>query len=537
MEQKLDFKLLAIIVGGLLFTFLFWMERLALNLLLYSVFICIALLFDKGILKSRKLFTSGALHLLAGALVVYNQSVLTVFTWYISLAVFVGFAHAQLIRSVFTAIISFLMQLFTSPFNLIQRLINIRIGNFSLKPLGKPIKYVVLPILVLLLFTALYSNANEVFAQYLSRLTDGLSAFFTHIYNFFFADLSIERVVHVIIGLLFTAAILLGLKGNGVEALELKCKEQLIRNRKRNKNTFVYEFADLFLGSFIKRKMALKTENIIGILCFAMLNLLLLFLNLIDLSTLWLNTQSASAAHYATELHDGTNILIFSIVLAMIVILYFFNGNLNFYRKNKTLKLLAFIWIVQNTFLVLSVGLRDYNYVLMYGLTYKRIGVAIFLMLCTVGLITVYLKVAQRKTFFFLCKANGMVWYALLFVCCFANWDVFIVEYNLKNQKASGIDVNHLTDLSDKTLPLLDQNRKLLYSALEHSEFWPFAIDTAANSTTQTTPTEKLTQQQEAELAFNKRLDQRIADFKERYTNTTWLSWNYRDWQTHQYFQ
>lgn len=537
MRQKLDFKLLTILTGGLVFTFLFWEEKLALNLLLYSAFILAALLLDQEIRKSAKLWALAALHVLAGILVVYNLSGVSVVTWYISLAVLVGFAHAQLIRSVFTAIISFLMQLFVSPFNLIQRLINVRIGNFSLKPLGKPIKYVVLPIAMLVLFTALYSNANEVFAKYLNQFTTGISVFFTSIYDFFLADLSFGRIMHVLFGILFTTAVLLGLKGNGVEKLELRCKEQLLRNRKRNKLGFGHELADLFFGSFIKRKMALKTENIVGVLCFVLLNLLLLFLNLIDLSTVWLATQTESATSYASALHDGTGTLIFSIVLAMVIILYFFNGNLNFYRKNKILKLLAIIWIAQNTFLVLSVWLRDYNYIVMYGLTYKRIGVAVFLLLCTIGLVTVYLKVTRQKTFFFLFKANGLAWYLLLFVCGFVNWDVFIVAHNLKNQKAGNIDIDHLSELSDHTLPLLNQNRKLLYASLKNSQYWPSAIDARSSDTTQTDSlTTSLTEQEKAELAFNKRLDGRIKSFKDRYDTTTWLSWNYRDWQTHQYF-
>lgn len=537
MKQKLDFKLLAIFLGGLLFTLLFWMEKLALNLLLYSVFIGIALLLDKGIPKTRKFFAFGSLHLLAGLLVVYNQSVLALFAWYISLAVFVGFAHAQLIRGVFTAMASSLAQLLASPVGLIQRLLSIRIGNFSLQPLVKPIKYIILPLLVLLLFTALYSSANEVFAHYLKQFTGSLSAFFTSIYNFFFANLNFERVIHIIIGLLLTTGILIGWKRNGLEALELKCKEQLIRNRKRKKGTFYAELTDLFLGGFIKKKMALKTENIIGILCFGLLNLLLLFLNLIDLDTLWLNPQNATATGYASELHDGTGALIFSIVLAMTIILYFFNGNLNFYRKNRFLKLLAITWIIQNSLLVLSVGLRDYNYIVMYGLTYKRIGVAVFLVLCSMGLATVYIKVARQKTFFFLFRANGMAWYLLLLASSLINWDVLIVKYNVEHQKAADIDIDHLIYLSDKTLPLLDQNRKLLYGSLTNSEFWPFAIDTAQNDTVYTKQAEQLSQQEAATLAFNKRLDSRIANFKKCHAKTTWLSWNYRDWQTQQYFK
>jgi hypothetical protein len=258
----------------------------------------------------------------------------------------------------------------------------------------------------------------------------------------------------------------------------------------------------------------------------------LLSLNIIDIVTLWLGKNiELTGANYSNALHDGTNALILSIVMAMAVIVYFFRGNLNFYSKNKTIRLLAYLWIFQNIFLVCSVLLRDYHYVSALGLTYKRIGVLVFLLLCTIGLITVYIKVAQQKTFFYLCKINGFIWYILLLVFGFVNWDVFIVGYNINNRDSITLDLDHLTEMSDKTLPLLNKNKFELRKYLHSSNYaYKRGSDTTNLSNKPIAPTDT-----EQIQAFETDLNQRNNTFKTKYNETSWLSWNYRDWQTMQF--
>ncbi|TKC06600.1 DUF4173 domain-containing protein [Pedobacter polaris] len=544
MKKQIDLQIIATLIGGLLFNYLFWLEQLALNLLLYSVFIIIMFLVNGEIEKSKKLFLYGFSHLLAALLVVYNQSALTVITYYISLVVFVGFAHAQLIRSVFTALLAAFLQIVSSPVNLIKRLATIKIGNFSIEPLLKKIKYIIIPIIVIVLFSIVYSIANPVFSNYLEMFTTSIGNFIFDIFTFFFGDLSIARFLHIILGILFTAGILISFKNKSLQNAELTLTEKLIRKR-RNKMlpSFGSELKGIFSGSLVNKKMGLKTENIIGIISFTALNLLLLFLNGIDISTLWLGSANTN---YSAELHEGTNALIFSIVMAMMVILYFFSGNINFFSKNKTIRLLAYIWIIQNAFLVSSVFLRDYNYIDMHGLTYKRIGVIIFLLLCTIGLLTVYIKVAKQKTFFYLCKINGLVWYLLLLVFGFVNWDVFIVNYNINNRNNIVLDLDHLLDMSDKTLPLLDKNRALLKKYVHQSsyatrgyDYEEVVADTAAVAQLETpidTVQLNIENKKRQLKNFDDDLNGRIERFNEQYAQTSWLSWNYRDWQTRKYF-
>lgn len=236
--------------------------------------------------------------------------------------------------------------------------------------------------------------------------------------------------------------------------------------------------------------------------------------------------------------------------MAMLVIIYFFSGNINFYSKNKALKILAYAWIIQNTFLVFSVLIRDYHYINLSGLTYKRIGVLVFLILCIIGLFTVYIKVAQQKTLFYLLKVNGQIWYVLFIIFGVVNWDTLIVNYNINSRNRIALDVEHLMEMSDKTLPILDENRSLLntyvakstydYDKKTESVAKAVAI-TPAESTTAKPPIDTLKLQRETEQkkieAFNRSLDFRISSFKKEQLNISWLSWNYRDWQSANYFE
>lgn len=531
--MKNQLNLIATLLGGLLFNYLFWMEGLALNLLLYAVFLLITVIINENAIKDKKVIYFGASHFTAAILVVYLNTDLSIIAYYISLFVWMGFVHSPVLRSVLAALITMLIKLVSSPIILIMNIANLKIGKFSLKPILKPIKYIVIPSIAILFFSLLYSIANPIFEKYVVITFTSTAQFFENIFSFLFADLSFDRFMHIILGILFTGGLLLKLKMDWFNEKELSFKENLARVRTaKTKPSFIKEIVSFFFGSIIHKKMALKSENIIGIVSFAGLNLLLLALNSIDIATLWLGkTVNKVGINYSEELHAGTNVLIVSIFLAMFIIIYFFSGNLNFYRKNKAIRTLALIWIFQNAFLVLSVLLRDYHYIIMHGLTYKRIGVLVFLTLCTIGLTTVYQKVTQLKSLFYLFKTNSIVWYMMLIGLTFINWDVLIVNYNIKNRNSIDFDLDHTLSLSNRTLAIVDQNKAILQNYLPQSEY-KYKAETALEADTNVTTA--IVKQTQINL-FEQDLQKRIDRFKSRQQNQTWLSWNYQDWRTLQY--
>jgi len=506
---------LSVLLGGLLFTFLFWKERLALNLLIYSIYLLAITFINPDVVKSAKLKIYGLAHFLAAILVVVNNSDLSVATYYISLLLFIGFSHNQQIRTIFTAFLASILQMITVPFNAVQNLSKISIGNFNLKPVFKLIKYIFIPVIAVIFFACLYSAANDVFAHYAESVLTTIGQFFEDILHFFFKDLSIGRIIHFCFGLALTGGLLLAFFDKSLEKAELKCKEKLVRiRRKLGQKTIWYHIVETFSGNLLTRKMALKTEYIIGVISFVALNLLLLLLNVIDITTLWFGYKPSG--NFSGALHQGTNTLIFSIVMAMAVILYFFRGNLNFYRKSKTLRALAFTWMIQNFILIISVFIRDGYYIEFHGLTHKRIGVLVFAILCIIGLATVYLKVAKQKTIFYLFKVNGNIWFALLLAFSTVNWDVFIVKYNIKHVDAVAIDPYYLISLSEKTLPFLDKNRSKIHPSTNNDS--------------------EVAKVDRPEEALMRKLDERIGYFKERYEKSGWLSWNLQDWHAAEYF-
>lgn len=509
MKKQIDLQLLATLGGGILFNFLFWRERLALNLLLYSIFILLMVFINKETVKQKKMDVFGLSHLLAAVLVVYNHSYLTLITWYLSLAIFIGFAYLTSLRSIFTAIYATIVQILYAPVNTAVRIGKIKIGGYSGKPLMRSMKYVVVPILLVVVFATFYSNANSTFDKYLGLLFSHIGDFFVDCLNFIFGDLSFVRFLHLLLGILATAALLLKYPNQSILNWEAAISEKLFRIRRKKEPTNPSQNYSFNQPAPPKRNiLGLKVENLIGIISFSALNILILMLNVIDISTVWFASPvKSSHINYSTELHDGTNALIGSILAAMAVILFFFRGNLNFYRKNRVIVMLSYIWIIQNTLLVGAVFLRDFNYIAAHGLTYKRIGVIVFLICCLIGLFTVYIKVVKQKTLFYLVKTNGLVWYILLLAASFFNWDTLIVKYNIDNRDSITVNVNYLLQFSDQTLPVLTQNLPVL-EKLNNS------ADPAADTELQ------------------RSLAAKILRFRQKQEDGSWLSWNFRDWQT-----
>jgi hypothetical protein len=83
--------------------------------------------------------------------------------------------------------------------------------------------------------------------------------------------------------------------------------------------------------------------------------------------------------------------------MAILVIMFYFKSDFNFDPKAGLMKILAKIWIFLNAVLVLSAAVKNYEYIISYGFTYKRLGVFAFLLLSLVGLALTFLKIQKKK--------------------------------------------------------------------------------------------------------------------------------------------
>ncbi|CAI8932713.1 DUF4153 domain-containing protein [Chryseobacterium sp. IT-36CA2] len=195
----------------------------------------------------------------------------------------------------------------------------------------------------------------------------------------------------------------------------------------------------------------LDAERMSGVISFALLNILLIFF-IITYNYEQFYEAVKTPVQLSEETHERVNAVIMSIVMAILVIMFYFKSGFNFDPKAGLLKILAKIWIFLNAILVVSAALKNYEYIVNYAFTYKRLGVFAFLLLSLVGLTLTFIKIQKQKRNIFL--VNTMIWYfyATILVCSYINWGGFITSQNMKRKDFA---VNyHLTSInfSEKAL-------------------------------------------------------------------------------------
>lgn len=177
----------------------------------------------------------------------------------------------------------------------------------------------------------------------------------------------------------------------------------------------------------------LDAERTSGVISFICLNILLVFF-IITYNYEQFYEVSKTPVQLSEETHERVNAVIMSIVMAVMVIMFYFKSGFNFDPKAKLMKMLARIWIILNAILVLSAALKNYEYIITYGFTYKRLGVFAFLLLALIGLALTFIKIQKQKRNAFL--FNGMTWYfyGTILACSYVNWGGIITSQNMKRK-------------------------------------------------------------------------------------------------------
>lgn len=293
----------------------------------------------------------------------------------------------------------------------------------------KLITFILIPGILITIFLCIYSAGSSHFDQFFSEIK----------LDFSFFDIIILAVVGFYVGFIFW--------NFGVERFIFK------QNRYLN---------DDFSGLIKIQKptfsfLDIDSERTSGLISFSALNILLLiFIATYNYEQFFEVTKSADGL--SAETHERVNSVIMSIVMAILVILFYFKRGFNFDEKAKSLKISAKIWIVLNAVLVISASLKNSEYIINFGLTYKRLGVYAFLTMALIGLIFTFIKIQNRKTNAFL--FNKMFWtsYGLILVCSYVNWGGIITSNNIKRKDFA--DNYHLISISYNEKILLDYAEK-----------------------------------------------------------------------------
>jgi hypothetical protein len=314
-------KTISILCLTALYSIFFYEQHAGINFLIFSIAAIAFFYFqDKNAFKSKAVLLTCFATLFAASFTVVYGSTLSVWATIVSLLVLPGV--------IFNRRSSLLIDLFSSlytttvaaAFMIIEMIESGKNGKG--KGFLRLLKYLV-PLVFVIAFFFIYRSMNPLFEKFTQEIAEFISlgwVFFTLggfllVYSFF--------------------------KQRRVTSLD---------NWEKNGAPYI-------------DKETVKTpkwnESVAFVLLFVVLNAMLIAVNLMDINYLYLGEGMPDGITHKEFVHKGVGMLILSIILGISILLFFFRGSLNF-SKNKTLtKFLAFLWIVQNTFMVCSTAIRN----------------------------------------------------------------------------------------------------------------------------------------------------------------------------------
>ncbi len=414
----------SILIATAAYSILFYKQLAGLNFLIFTLLLLVLFyLQNKTLLKNRQWKITALLSLLSGAMVFVHSSTLALWGNCISLLLLSACSINQNSSVIFNLFYSVYSVLGSFIFLIISLAIPKKETEDTTKTKGfKNAFTFIVPVLFILVFFLIYRSANPLFEKY----TESINLDF----------ISIEWLSFTLIGFLLVWGIVKHQRIKYIDAWENKLPLGIDANKKYSISKWDEKTAALIL--------------------FAALNVMLLFINLLDANFLYLNSGMPEGINHSTFVHNGVGMLILSIVLAISTIMYFFRGGLNFSENIKGLKILVYLWIVQNIVMIISTMVRNNLYIQEFNLTYKRIGVYIWLLMAIIGLITTFIKIMKTRSNWYLFKSNSFLAYALLVLCSCIDWDGIISTYNIHHAKSmASLDKTYLISLSETNIPEL----------------------------------------------------------------------------------
>lgn len=443
-----------VLLLSVVFTVLFYKQGIGLNLFIYEL-IAIPLMFlllkpQKHSFSLRFVLFATLLSLAAVMVIHSTLSIIIHFLFLILLPMLVAYPK---FRSLLYAFIEAQIHLVSAQVGFVGELIKSLKRKTMFSNAWKIVRIAVIPLVVILLFVFLYRMANPLFDNNVSRFNEFLFSWLE--------DISFNWFMVFVLGLLISNIMLVKFDEASIYSADIKANDNLLRIRKKRRFKIT----------------ALKSEYRSGIILLAALNVLILYLNIIDINWFWFGFEW-DGEYLKQFVHAGTWILVVSILISMVIIIFYFRGNLNFYSKNKWLKRLGLLWMLQNLLMAISVVIRNLWYINYFGLAYKRIAVLFFLLLVVFGIIMVILKMYKLKTGFWLVRMNAYALFSVLLISTCVNWDSYITRYNFAHYESSFVHLDFLSRMSPRALPeLIVSPIELQHIAEVQKDLMPFDIE------------------------------------------------------------
>lgn len=370
----------------------------------------------------------------------------------------------------------------------------------------KRLRFYIIPVAIIILFASLYGFANPDFGEYVYAVLGELYEALIY----FFKNIDFLWIMTFLLGVIVCIFLLMRKKNEVLEERDTKALDDKIRVRNKYARSTM---------------TGLKNEYRVGIFLFGALNLLLLMMNIMDIDKVWLHFKF-EGQYLRQFVHYGTIVLIVAILLSIVLVLSFFRGNLNFYKKNVWLKRLCYLWLAQNGILAISAAVRNYYYIQHYSLAHKRIAVIFFILLVLYGLFSVFIKIRDTRSNFYLLRKNAVAWLIVLTVSSGFNWDRIIAKYNFSRGDGAFVHLNFLSTLSDSALPHLDQPLDKVTAMDRKQGLWMSAFKRGLSR-------KRYCKMYMSPEEYSMMIKYRKAAFQWEWKKKSWLEWNYAEWKAY----
>ncbi len=427
----------ALFISTILFVVLFYHQTPGLNLGIFSVLVWVMLLLIPGVTKSRSFWWLSAATLLSAVSFAWYGDFLSFASLLISLLL-TGYKalypSLRLITFPFAAFYNYVTFIIRAP------QVNTWIpgtGSNAGSVFKKLLTYFIIPVGVFLIFALVYAQGSSKFAA-LFHLN-------------WQVDLG-QIIVLLLVGFFLMFSF-----------FHFSVPEMLVRYNGELLDDFGEHMGqrESPITSFFDLNMQRRSGEVTLVL----LNALLIFFNVVYvLEQFGQPVIGDGGGSLSSGVHERVYALIFSIVMAVLVIMIYFRKELNFEKDSRLLKILSMVWIGLNAVLVVIVMAKNIEYVQAFGLTFRRIGVFIFLLLALTGLALTRHKLASRKTNWFLITRMTSVCLGTLVISAAINWSWLVTKYNLRYQEKP--DMGYLFSLH--------YNRGLLDQALGDNHSQPY---------------------------------------------------------------
>lgn len=207
----------------------------------------------------------------------------------------------------------------------------------------------------------------------------------------------------------------------------------------------------LFSGNAITRSLIL-------------FNLIFVMQTSLDILYLWGGAALPNHMSYAEYAHRGAYPLMVTALLAAIFVLIALRPD-SPHESQYSVRVLVYLWIAQNIFLVISSIWRMTLYIEAYSLTYLRVYALLWMGLVAIGLGLIIARILWQRSNVWLINSNLMLTLAMLYSLSFINLGGMIAQYNVEHCKeVSGtgvmLDTYYISNIGAEALPALRYYRQ-----------------------------------------------------------------------------